>query len=74
MDIKANLLQMQNLKLDKPDFVAFTGDMISDYTKRSKDPGFFKSNWENYTNSVTSLNIPYAYTFGNHDVGVLFIK
>lgn len=47
--------------------------MVSDYTWDGKSENYFKNAWEKYTEPVLSVGVPYAYVFGNHDVGVFIL-
>ena len=57
------------LKNEVPDFVAFTGDMVTGYNW-DKKPGWFKKQWKKFTTRMVEMRIPYGYTLGNHDVEV----
>lgn len=57
------------LKNEDPDFVAFTGDMVTGYNW-DKKPGWFKKQWKKFTTRMVDMRIPYGYTLGNHDVEV----
>lgn len=54
---------------ENPDFVAFTGDMVTGYNWDGKQ-GWFKKQWLKFSERMTRLRIPYAYVLGNHDVEV----
>ena len=55
------------LARESPDFVAFTGDMVTGYNWDGK-PGWFKKQWLKFSERMTRLRLPYAYVLGNHDV------
>ena len=55
--------------MERPDFVAFTGDMVTGYNWDGTQ-GWFERQWKVFTKVVTENKIPYAYTLGNHDVEV----
>ena len=55
--------------MERPDFVAFTGDMVTGYNWDGTQ-GWFEREWRVFTKVVTEDKIPYAYTLGNHDVEV----
>lgn len=69
-DLKVNDFQYMLFENDKPDFVVFTGDAISDYSWNGKDKNYFQNSWKLFTKPVTDKKIPYAYILGNHDGGV----
>ena len=60
------------LDQEKPDFVVFTGDMVTGYNW-DKRQGWFKRQWLKFTKTVRERDIPYAYVLGNHDVEVLLV-
>ena len=64
------------ISLDNPDFVAFTGDMVSGTVSCmayilggnwNHTEGWFRDQWKHWSSVVTERKIPYGYTLGNHD-------
>ena len=64
------------LDIEKPDFVSFTGDMVSGRNKYLPFPvagdwnstvGWHKRQWRHWTRPVSKRGIYYGYTLGNHD-------
>ena len=47
------------LDIEKPDFVMYTGDIVTEYTPAAL--------WEKVTSLPAERNIPFAVVFGNHD-------
>ncbi len=72
-DLRDTLLTQYCLKtvldMEKPDFVVFTGDMVTGYNW-DKSKGWFERQWKEFTRTVREREIPYAYVLGNHDVEV----
>lgn len=60
-------LQEKLIILAKPDLVVITGDSVSGYAWDGSDRTFTQKCWNNWTQAMEKLNVPYAYTFGNHD-------
>lgn len=66
-------LQRKIIEIEKPNFVIYTGDMISgeaynqwiDWLLR---PGWYRKRWEEYTKPVLDNKIPYCIVMGNHDL------
>lgn len=57
------LIGLQNcIKLEQPDFVALTGDIIIAYKDQDPIEGF-----QELLRPIHEKNIPWAYIFGNHD-------
>ena len=56
--------------MEHPDFVAFTGDMVTGYNWDGTK-GWFERIWKLFTKVVTENKIPYGYVLGNHDVEVV---
>ncbi|GAM18658.1 hypothetical protein SAMD00019534_018330 [Acytostelium subglobosum LB1] len=52
---------------ENPDFVMFSGDMISGYNKHFYDVNFYNTIWDTLTEPLRKRNLPWAITFGNHD-------
>lgn len=72
-DLRDTLLTQYCLKtvldMEKPDFVVFTGDMVTGYSWDGSE-GWFERQWKEFTRTVREREIPYAYVLGNHDVEV----
>ncbi|KAF4652889.1 purple acid phosphatase [Perkinsus olseni] len=72
-DRRSDTFQRKMLEAEKPDMVVFNGDAYSDYSapescKGSEDcTEWFKTQWGRFTSAVRQLQIPYAFTLGNHD-------
>lgn len=60
------IAQYRILSIERPDLVALTGDVMSAGTGKNI-PGWFKERWTYAMLPMTKLNIPWAFTFGNHD-------
>jgi len=66
--VKNNLtqeLQRNILSWVKPDLVVLSGDGV--YTSDPVASGWFEDQWNKFTAPMVEAQIPYAYTFGNHD-------
>jgi hypothetical protein len=50
----------------KPDLVLVTGDVVSGYMW-DHSQGYFEKLHKKFTKPFIEHNIPYAFTFGNHD-------
>lgn len=66
-DMKCQQLQRNILDWVKPDLVVISGDGASGYAEGSKNPGWFKKIWEQFTGPIIEHGIPYIYILGNHD-------
>ena len=64
-DAKNKLNQLQ------PAFVLSVGDLIDGYTT---DSVLVKKEWNQFDNMVDSLDMPFFYVSGNHDVSNIFLK
>jgi hypothetical protein len=53
------------LNLLQPEFVLSTGDLIDGYTT---DPKVWNAQWEEFERGVNSLQMPFYYVPGNHDI------
>ncbi|KAN0000743.1 hypothetical protein ACTFIZ_001182 [Dictyostelium cf. discoideum] len=61
-------MQENVLEIEKPDFVMFSGDMISGYLPIfSLDLSVYDYYWGKFTAPLIKRNIPWAITMGNHD-------
>ena len=56
---------------EDPDFVAFTGDMVTGYNWDGTE-GWFEKQWNKWSIKMKQRQTPYGYTLGNHDVEVCF--
>ncbi|KAK8799658.1 hypothetical protein WA158_006206 [Blastocystis sp. Blastoise] len=54
------------LKVERPDFIAFTGDMVAGYSY-DHTPGWYKKYWKRFTSICTETQIYYGCSLGNHD-------
>jgi len=67
-DQLTNKLQATVLDSEAPQLAVFSGDAVSGYAwPASKPAGWYKSQWEVWTEPVVASKTPYAYTLGNHD-------
>ena len=70
-DMKTQEFEREFLKKIKPDLVIISGDGVSGYTGYQlnlfTDDGFFETTWRKFTDPLAELEIPYAFTLGNHD-------
>lgn len=57
------------MSMENPDFVAFSGDMVSGYNWDGSE-GWLRRQWKDVTRIVSEYKTPYAVTLGNHDVEV----
>lgn len=58
------------LKSEKPDLVVFTGDTVKGYAPALRMGNFSENTARTIRNTLTPLekaNVPFIYTFGNHD-------
>ena len=73
-DLRNTLLSQMCIRtiisMENSDFVAYSGDMVTgNCWDGSKD--WFRRQWNDVTRVVSEWKIPYAVTFGNHDVEVV---
>ena len=54
---------------EDPDFVAFTGDMVTGYNWDGTE-GWFEKQWNKWSIKMKQRQTPYGYALGNHDVEV----
>ena len=54
---------------EDPDFVAFTGDMVTGYNWDGSQ-GWFEKQWRKWSMKMSQRRTPYGYALGNHDVEV----
>jgi len=70
-DSKTLALQRKILNLVNPDLAVVSGDAVGGYSgylfHLFTNHGFFKKYWKTFTTPFVEANVPYAYTFGNHD-------
>ncbi|KAK8803874.1 hypothetical protein WA158_001568 [Blastocystis sp. Blastoise] len=52
--------------VEKPDFIAFTGDMVAGYGW-DKQPGWYEKKWNAFTAICNETKTYYGYALGNHD-------
>eukprot|EP01132_Coremiostelium_polycephalum_P005813 gene5813-7231_t len=55
------------IEYENPDFVVFSGDMISAYNPVFFDITHYRKTWVRLTEPLRKRNIPWAIIFGNHD-------
>ncbi|KAK8797206.1 hypothetical protein WA158_004416 [Blastocystis sp. Blastoise] len=54
------------LEADRPDFIAFTGDMVAGYGWDKKS-GWYEKKWRHFSSIANETKIYYGYALGNHD-------
>lgn len=65
------------VQAEDPDFIAFTGDMVSGRLQKlgylptgyswNKSQGWYEAMWHRWTKVIYETKKPYCYTLGNHD-------
>lgn len=70
---KTSDLQKKVIETEKPNFIIYTGDMISgeDYNQWIDwliNPGWFRKKWQEYSSIPKNNKIPYSIVIGNHDL------
>lgn len=67
IDIPQTLNMVTNfLTWEKPDFVAFTGDLLTGYLWNGTADWFY-DRWSPHAALLTKFGIPWGYALGNHD-------
>lgn len=56
---------IQKLNLLQPEFVMSVGDLIEGYTE---DPDLLNAEWKEFMGFIDSLEAPFFYVPGNHDI------
>lgn len=52
----------------KPNLIVITGDSVSDYAWDGTSKDYYKKLYEYFTKPYSYFKIPFANTFGNHDI------
>lgn len=70
---KTTDLQKKVIETENPNFIIYTGDMISgeDYSQWIDwliNPGWFRKKWQEYSSIPKEKKIPYSIVMGNHDL------
>ena len=55
------------LEIEKPDFIAVTGDVISGFAWDTKKRPWYSTKYKAFTKAMIESGIPWALTGGNHD-------
>jgi hypothetical protein len=66
-DRNSTLLVEKLINFTKPDLVIVTGDSVSGYAWDNLNKTFYEDCWKEWTSPMIKLQVPYAYTLGNHD-------
>jgi len=65
-DRKSTALMEKLIGWEKPDLAVLTGDMVSGYAW-DKSEGWYKKQWDKWTEAFKNKNQTYMYIQGNHD-------
>jgi len=65
-DANTTRLMESLIGMEKPDLAILTGDMVSGYAW-DKSEGWYKRQWEKWTEAFVKMNQSYMYVQGNHD-------